>query len=37
MAWGTFGDAKTSSSAGFVLEGNVKKFKFTEQAQRVRF
>ncbi|MBD5584184.1 MAG: hypothetical protein HDQ88_03810 [Clostridia bacterium] len=36
--WGDFADSKTvSSNLGYVEEGNVKKFKFTEQPQRVRF
>lgn len=36
--WGDFANAKgVSSNSGYVEEGNVKKFKFTETPQRVRF
>ena len=37
--WGDFADSSgmVTSNLGYVEEGNVKKFKFTETAQRVRF
>lgn len=37
--WGDFADSSSgiTSSLGYIEEGNVKKFKFTTQAQRVRF
>ena len=36
--WGDFANSKSmTSNLGYVEEGNVKKFKFTETAQRVRF
>jgi hypothetical protein len=37
--WGDFADSSSgvTSNLGYVEEGNVKKFKFTTQAQRVRF
>lgn len=37
--WGDFADSSNSvgSNLGYVEEGNVKKFKFTDKAQRVRF
>ena len=37
MSWENFGDTKSSSNAGYVLEGNIKKFIFTDSPQRVRF
>lgn len=37
--WGDFADSSSgvTSNLGYVEEGNIKKFKFTTQAQRVRF
>ena len=36
--WGDFANTNsTTSNLGYVEEGNIKKFKFTETAQRVRF
>lgn len=37
--WGDFADSSSgvTSNLGYIEEGNVKKFKFTTQAQRVRF
>lgn len=36
--WGDFANSKpVTSNTGYIEEGNVKKFKFTENAQRVRF
>lgn len=37
--WGDFADSSSgvTSNLGYIEEGNIKKFKFTTQAQRVRF
>ena len=37
--WGDFADSSSgvTSNLGYVEEGNIRKFKFTTQAQRVRF
>lgn len=37
--WGDFADSSSgvTSNLGYIEEGNIKKFRFTTQAQRVRF